>query len=443
MNRAEQNHVTLKQSVTTLETMAIVVGMIIGSGIFLKPGIVLKDAGSEGMSLLAWVAGGLITLASALSIAEIAAEIPKSGGLYTYMAEIYGDRMAFLLGWVQAVISYPASVAAQAIAFATYCAYFLPMNGLQQKFLGVGALVFVLIMNILSTKCGGVIQVLATIGKLIPVAAIILFGLIAAPSASASPVQQAAVQGSGFGIAILGTLWAYDGWIGVTNMAGEVKNPAKVLPKVICGGVIFVIAVYAAFNFAIFRVLPQSTIISTETPGADAAQALFGKSGAAFLTAGIIISTFGALNGYLMTAARVPQVMGEKNRLPFAQVLGKVNPRFRTPANSLIFESVLAVIYIFSGSFNTLTDMLIFVLWIFFTMGVFGVFLLRRRSPEKRRAYSVPLYPVTPVVGIAGGAYILISTIIGDPIRSLIGIGITLVGLPIYSYMIRKKKTEP
>lgn len=438
----EQKNTTLKRSVTTLETMAIVVGMIIGSGIFLKPGIVLKDAGSEGMSLLAWIAGGLITLASALSIAEIAADIPKSGGLYTYMAEIYGDRMAFLLGWVQAIISYPASVAAQAIAFATYSAYFIPMNELQQKFLGVGVLVFILVMNVISTKCGGVIQVLATIGKLIPVAAIILFGLMAGFSPSASSAQQTAMQGSGFGMAILGTLWAYDGWIGVTNMAGEVKNPAKVLPKVICGGVIFVIAVYAAFNFAIFRVLPQGTIVASATPGADAAQALFGKSGAAFLTAGIIISTFGALNGYLMTAARVPQVMGEKNQLPFAQVLGKISPKFRTPANALIFQSVLAVIYIFSGTFNTLTDMLVFVLWIFFTMGVFGVFLLRRRSPEKQRTYRVPLYPVTPIIGIAGGAYILVSTVMGDPLRSVIGIGITLVGLPIYSVMMRRRKTE-
>lgn len=419
--------------------MAIVVGMIIGSGIFLKPGIVLNNAGSEGMSLLAWIAGGLITLASALSIAEIASDIPKSGGLYTYMAEIYDDRTAFLLGWVQAVISYPASIAAQAIAFATYSAFFIPMSDLQQKFFGVGALAFLLLMNIISTKCGGVIQVAATVGKLIPVAAIIVFGLMAGFSPSASPAQQTAVQGTGFGMAILGTLWAYDGWIGVTNMAGEVKNPAKVLPKVICGGVIFVIVVYAAFNFAVFRVLPQSAIVASKTPGADAAQALFGKSGGAFLTAGIIISTFGALNGYLMTAARVPQVMGEKNQLPFAQVLGRISPRFRTPANALIFQSVLAVIYIFSGTFNTLTDMLVFVLWIFFTMGVFGLFLLRRRAPKKEGTYRVPLYPVTPIIGIAGGAYILVSTVIGDPVRSLIGIGITLIGFPIYALMTRRQ----
>ncbi len=442
MENEAQKNTGMKRSVTALETMAIVVGMIIGSGIFLKPGIVLKDAGSEGMSLLAWIVGGLITLASALSIAEIASGIPKSGGLYTYMAEIYGKRTAFLLGWVQAVISYPASVAAQAIAFATYSAYFLPINDLEQKFLGVGVLAFILIMNIISTKCGGVIQVLATIGKLVPVAAIIVFGLISGPVAQGAGTAQTAAQGTGFGMAILGTLWAYDGWIGVTNMAGEVKNPAKVLPKVIFGGVAFVIVVYAAFNFAVFRALPQSAIIASKTPGADAAQALFGKSGAAFLTAGIIVSTFGALNGYLMTAARVPQVMGEQGQLPFANVLAKVSPKFRTPANALIFQSILAVVYIFSGTFNTLTDLLVFVLWIFFTMGVFGLFLLRRRSQPKKGTYRVPLYPLTPAVGIAGGVYILVSTVLGDPVRSLIGIGITLLGVPIYALMMRRQKQK-
>lgn len=442
MENEAQKNTGMKRSVTALETMAIVVGMIIGSGIFLKPGIVLKDAGSEGMSLLAWIVGGLITLASALSIAEIASGIPKSGGLYTYMAEIYGKRTAFLLGWVQAVISYPASVAAQAIAFATYSAYFLPINDLEQKFLGVGVLAFILIMNIISTKCGGVIQVLATIGKLVPVAAIIVFGLISGPVAQGAGAPQTAAQGTGFGMAILGTLWAYDGWIGVTNMAGEVKNPAKVLPKVIFGGVAFVIVVYAAFNFAVFRALPQSAIIASKTPGADAAQALFGKSGAAFLTAGIIVSTFGALNGYLMTAARVPQVMGEQGQLPFANVLAKVSPKFRTPANALIFQSILAVVYIFSGTFNTLTDLLVFVLWIFFTMGVFGLFLLRRRSKPKDGTYRVPLYPLTPAVGIAGGVYILVSTVLGDPVRSLIGIGITLLGVPIYALMMHRQKQK-
>ncbi|MDO3410364.1 amino acid permease [Saccharibacillus sp. CPCC 101409] len=428
----------LKKSVTFLEAMAIVVGMIIGSGIFLKPGIVLSSAGSPLLSILAWTAGGVITLAAALSIAEIAAAIPRSGGLYAYMEELYGETTGFLLGWVQAVISYPASVAALAIAFASYSGYFLPMNGAQQKGLAIGILLFILAMNALSTKYGGIIQLLATAGKLIPVVGIVGFGLLSGTQPGFAGVSGSAAGAAGFGAAILGTLWAYDGWIGVTNMAGEMKNPAKTLPKVILIGVSFVIVVYVLFNLAIFRALPFEAIVSSPTPGADAAKALLGSGGGAFITAGIIVSVLGALNGYLMTAARVPQAMGERGSLPFSGALRRIHPRFGTPANALIFQAALAIVYIFSGTFNTLTDLLVFVLWIFFTAGVFGVFILRRRVGTEAGRYRVPLYPLTPIVGIAGGLYILVSTLTDSPTRSLIGIGITLIGLPVFYAMKRR-----
>ncbi len=313
------------------------------------------------------------------------------------------------------------------------------MNDFQQKLLAVAVLVFILFMNILSTKYGGVIQTLATIGKLIPIVAIIAFGLASNIAPGFSGVALSAAGSSGFGMAILGTLWAYDGWISVTNVAGELKDPVKTLPKVISFGVVFVIFVYVIFNLAIFKVLPASTIAASATPGADAAKAIFGNGGGAFLTAGIMVSVFGALNGYLMTGARVPQVMGEKRQFPFSNVLGRIHPKLQTPANALIFQSLLAVIYIFSGTFNTLTDLLIFVLWIFFTMGVFGVFILRKKSPSKKGNYRVPFYPITPVLGIVGGLYILISTVIADPVRSLVGIGITLIGLPVFLYLKKAK----
>lgn len=430
---------TLKKNITFVEAMAIVVGMIIGSGIFLKPGIVLQSAGSPLMAILAWVTGGVITLASALTIAEIAAAIPKAGGLYTYLSELYGEIFGFLLGWVQTIISYPASVAAQTIAFATYANFFIPMNNVQQKILAVSVLAFILLMNVLATKFGGIIQTVATIGKLIPVAAIIIFGLASNSSPGFSSVN-AAANSTGFGAAILGTLWAYDGWISVTNMAGELKNPTKDLPRVISLGLIFVIAVYAVFNIAIFKTLPLEQIISSKTPAADAAVEMFGNKGGIFITAGIMVSVFGALNGYLMTGSRVPFVMAEKNQLPYSNVISKIHPKFNTPANSLIIQSLIAVVYILSGTFNTLTDLLIFVLWIFFTMGVYGVFILRKKYPQEKGLYKVPLYPITPIVGIIGGAYILINTVMDTPVNSLIGIGITLLGLPVYYYINKNNK---
>lgn len=429
-----------RRSVGFLQGLAIVVGMIIGSGIFLKPSIVLGDAGSPMLALIAWVLGGVVTLCSALSIAEIASNIPRAGGLYTYLEELYGEKVGFLLGWVQSVISYPASVAAQAIAFATYSAYFIPMTAWQQRFLALGVLALLLVLNILSTRCGGVIQVVATMGKLIPVVAILGVGLFSgvAPGASGLSGELIGQGGGGIGAAILGTLWAYDGWIGVTNMAAEMKNPKKNLPKVISIGIIFVIVIYAAFNIVLFNALPADQLAASDTPGADAAVALFGQGGATFLTIGIMISVFGALNGYLMTAARVPQAMAERRQLPLSSVLGKLHPKFGTPANALIMQALLAVVYILSGSFNFLTDLLIFVLWIFFTLGVFGVFLMRHRGLSRRKNYRVPLYPVTPIIGIAGSLFILGSTVIDAPGRSLLGLGVTLLGLPIY-YLLKKK----
>jgi Amino acid transporters len=428
---------SLKKTITFIEAMALVIGSIIGSGIFLKPSIVFNNAGSPTMGLLAWIAGGIITLASALTIAEIASSIPKTGGLYVYLEELYGDTWGFLLGWVQTVISYPASGAALAIAFSTYATFFIPMSGLQQKLLSAAVLVFVIIMNIIATKFGGVIQTVATAGKLVPIAAIIIFGLINGGAHDFRSVQ-VVTEGAGFGAAILGTLWAYDGWIGVTNIAGELKNPAKEMPKAIIYGVTMVIVIYVLINVALLNILPIENIVGSSTPASDAAIVLFGKGGAAFITAGIIVSVFGAMNGYLLTGARIPLAMGQRRQLPYSEKLAGVHKRFGTPANALLLECIFAIIYIFTGTFNTLTDLLVFVLWIFFVMGVFGIFILRKKVPAEKRTYKVPLYPVTPIIGIIGGIYILYSTIASAPLNSFIGIAITLAGLPVFYYLKRR-----
>lgn len=429
---------SLKKSITYLEAVALVIGVIIGSGIFLKPGKVFAAAGSPLMGLAAWVIGGIITLASALTIAEIAAAIPKTGGLYTYLEELYGEVWGFLLGWVQTVITYPAAGAALAIAFTTYSTYFIPMTEVQQKLLAVFVIAFVILMNVLATKFGGIIQTVSTIGKLVPIVVIIAFGLIGGQTHdfSAMPVM---TQGAGLGAAILGTLWAYDGWIGVTNIAGELKDPAKEMPKAIILGVLVCIAVYVLINVALLNVSSVETLIASKTPASDVATVLLGSGGAAFVTAGIMVSVFGAMNGYLLTGARVPLAMADRKQLPFSSTLGAIHKDFSTPANALIVEGVLAVLYVFSGTFNTLTDLLVFVLWIFFTLGVFGVFILRKRVSADQRPYKVPLYPLTPIVGIIGGVFILYSTILDQPVNSLFGIAITLIGLPVF-YGLRQRK---
>lgn len=432
----------LKKSVTTIEAFAIVVGTIIGSGVFMKPSIVLTNAGSPMMSLMAWVVGGIVTLASALTIAEIATAIPKTGGLYVYLEELFGEVWGFLLGWVQTVITYPASAAALAIVFSTQALFFVPqLTSMQQKLLSIFILLFVIIMNIIATKCGGIIQTIATIGKLVPIVSIIVFGLIngnIGQSASSAVVTlPAGAVSLGFGGAILGTLWAYDGWIGVTNMAGELKRPARQIPLSIIVGVVTVIAAYLLINTAIFSVMTPDAIVATKTPASDAAVILFGTGGASFITAGIMISVFGTMNGYLMTGARIPFAMGERGQLPFSRHLASLHPRLGTPMISLFIMCFFAIIYILTGTFDLLTDLLVFVLWIFFTLGVYGIFVLRKKK-SYISTYKVPFYPIVPLIGILGGVYIIYSTIATQLMNSLIGIGITLLGLPIYFYLKKK-----
>ena len=415
--------------------------MVIGSGIFFKPSIVFKNAGSPTMGILAWVAGGIVTMASGLTIAEIAAAIPKTGGIFIYLKELYGEKWAFLFGWVQTVIYVPGAAAALAIVLATQATNFVPMSPIQQKLFAILMLLTITTVNVLSTKLASKIQFVATVAKLIPIFIIIALGLIKGTAHSFSLPVGTAAAGAGFGAAMLGTLWAYDGWVGVSNIAGELKNPKKDIPKSIILGIIVIIAVYVLFNLAIINVVPITAVISSNKIASDVATILFGKYGSLFITAGILISIFGTLNGYLMTGVRIPFAMAQDKLLPFDKFLGKVNQKYQTPLNAFIFEAVLASLYVFSGSFDTLTDLVIFVLWIFFTMAVAGIFILRTKHKDLERPYKVPFYPIVPLIGIIGGIYILVSTLLTDTSKALAGLAITLIGLPVY-WCITKKKQQ-
>jgi APA family basic amino acid/polyamine antiporter len=412
--------------------------MVIGSGIFFKPSIVFRNAGSPTMGILAWVAGGIITMASGLTIAEIATAIPKTGGIFVYLKELYGEKWAFLFGWVQTVIYVPGASAALAIILATQATNFIPMSPMEQKLFAILMLITITTANVLSTKLASKIQFAATIAKLIPIFIIIALGLIKGTAHSFSLPLGDVAAGAGFGAAMLGTLWAYDGWVGVCNIAGELKNPKKDIPKSIILGVTVIMTVYILFNLAIINIVPITDVIKSNKVASDAATILFGKSGSLFITAGILISIFGALNGYLMTGVRIPFAMAQDKLLPFDKFLGKVNEKYQTPLNAFIFETGLACLYVFSGSFDTLTNLVVFVLWIFFTMAVAGIFILRTKHKDLERPYKVPFYPIVPLIGVIGGIYILVSTLLTDTSNALIGLAITLIGLPVY-WHIKKK----
>lgn len=437
--KMEQSSTKLKKELGLLASITIVIGMVIGSGIFFKPAIVFKNAGSPIMGIMAWVIGGLITVASGLTIAEIAVAIPKTGGVFIYLKELYGEKWAFLFGWVQTVVYVPGSVAAQAIILATQLTSFIDLNHTQQQLLAIFFLFFIAAMNIISTKLGGKIQVVATIAKLIPIAVIIVLGFMngTAKGIVLNTGGQSAFKG--LGAAILGTLWAYDGWVSIGNMAGELKNPKKDLPRSIILGLSLVIVVYTLINIALIKIMPVDAIINSSKPASDAATVLFGSVGAKFISAGIAISIFGALNGYMMTGVRIPFAMAQDKQLPFSDALGSVNKKLQTPINSFILVVVLASLYVLSGSFNTLTDLVMFILWIFFTMAIAGIFILRRKFKHIKTSYRVPLYPVVPLIGIIGSIYIIVSTLITNISYAVFGTVITLLGLPVYYYLKNKK----
>lgn len=428
----------LKKQLGLFDAMTIVIGMVIGSGIFFKPSIVFRNAGSPTLGILAWVVGGIITIASGLTVSEIAAAIPKTGGVFIYLKELYGERWAFLFGWVQTLVYGPGSLAALAIVLATQTTAFIPLTRTQQKLLAIVFLIFVMTLNIISTKLGSKIQGIVTVAKLMPIIIIILLGFTKGTVEAVSYTSSKSITIAGFGAAILGTLWAYDGWIAVGNMAGELKNPRKDLPKSIILGLSITIVVYVLINFALIKIIPVEAIINSNKPASDAAIVLFGKSGAKFISAGILISIFGALNGYMMTGVRVPFAMAQEKALPFSGYFGKVSS-LGTPRNAFVFEVLLACLYVLSGSFDTLTDLVMFVLWIFYTMTVAGIFILRSKFKHIEGSYKVPLYPIIPLIGILGSLYIIISTLFSNPFYAIYGTVITLLGLPVYYYLIKKR----
>lgn len=434
---------TLKKQIGLPEALTMVIGVVIGSGIFFKASTVFSNAGTPALGILAWIVGGIITAASALTVAEIATAIPKTGGMFVYLKELYSEKWAFLYGWVQTLIYVPGVAAALSIVFTTNAGHFIDMTDSQKKFMAIGILLFIMLINIISTKLGSKVQLVSTIAKLVPIFVIIIFGLINGKAHGFSfdmISDNSTVSLAGFGAAMLGTLWAYDGWVSVGNMAGELNNPKRDLPKSIIIGLLVIIVVYILVNLAIINVIPVSEVIASDRPASDAAVVLFGNVGADLITGGIMISIFGALNGYLITGVRIPFAMAQDKLFPFAKFFGKVNSKFETPLNVFLFEVFLAILYVLTGSFETLTNLAVFVMWIFFLMTVAGIFILRTKHENLDRPYTVPLYPIVPIIGIAGGIYIIISTIITSTAYALYGIGITLLGIPVYLIIKKQQK---
>ncbi|MFP5113041.1 APC family permease [Bacillaceae bacterium C204] len=436
----------LKKNIGFAVATSLVVGTVIGSGIFMKPGIVIASTGNSTLALWAWIIGGIITLASGLTIAEVSVKIPKTGGLYAYIEDVYGKFWGFLCGWVQTLIYGPAIMGALGLYFGSLVAALFGLSEKSNIIIGIITILFLVFMNLLGTQYGGLIQNISTIGKLIPIILIAAFGIFQG-DVSILNMDSGVTQSFSMGAAILATLWAYDGFMNVGYMAGEMKNPSKTLPSAIISGILIVIVAYLTVNIAILHVLPASKIVELGPNAAStAATILFGKMGGNLLTIGILISIFGCLNGKVLTFPRIPYAMAKDGFLPGAKALSSIHPKYKTPVGATLLQLVISVIMMLLANPDRLSDIAIFTVFAFYALSFAAVFILRKKGVQiNTKLYKVPLYPITPIVAILGALYIIGSTLIDKPLDALLSIVITLIGVPVYYYLNKnlKKQNKP
>ncbi|MFB7637990.1 APC family permease [Peribacillus butanolivorans] len=431
----------LKKTIGFWVGTSIVVGTVIGSGIFMKPGDVLELSGNSTMALLAWLIGGLITLASGLTIAEVSTRIPKTGGLYVYLEEVYGKVWGFLCGWVQTLVYGPAVMGALSLYFGLLVVGLFNISTDYTLFIGILTIVFLAGMNLLGTKYGGMIQALSTVGKLIPIIFIAVFGITQGEMPVFNIDSESSMKISMAG-AILATLWAYDGWMNVGFMAGEMKNPQKNLPRAIITGILVVMVAYLAVNLAMLHVLGAEGIIANGTNAANvAATLLFGELGGKLIAIGILVSIFGCLNGKLLTFPRITLAMADNKMMPGHKQISKISPKFKTPINATILQVVIAIIMMVVTNPDKLTNMAIFSVFSFYGLAFFAVFILRKKDPDAR-TYKVPFYPLVPIIAIAGAVYIVVSTLIDTPLDALYSVIIVIVGMPVYWLLTKNERNE-
>ncbi len=433
----------LQKNIGFLAALSTVVGVVIGSGVFFKPqAIYTATNGAPGLGIIAWVLGGLITIAGGLTATEVSAAIPRTGGMMIYIEEVYGKSLGFLTGWMQTVLFFPGTIAACAVIFAQQASELLGSTSDNMKLvlpIAIGIILLTAILNTIGSSFGGYIQTIATVGKLVPLILIIIFGFIKGSSTEIfNPLVGEGVNTiTTLGQVLIATLFAYDGWINVGAIAGEMKNPGKDLPKAIVGGLSLVMAVYLAINIAYLWVVPASELANVTSPASLVATKVFGDIGGKVISIGILISVFGTLNGYLLTGPRVAYALSKDGLLPGSKVLSKVN-KGSSPYNAIFLIAIIASIYALTGQFNLLSDLTVFAVWVFYVLTFIGVILLRKRKPDLKRPYKVPLYPVIPLIAILGGSFVVINQLFTSPVISLGGIIITLIGFPIYKYMNKK-----
>jgi basic amino acid/polyamine antiporter, APA family len=414
---------------------ALLVGSVIGSGIFVVPSLIAQRVPEPGLVIGIWIFSGLLVLCGALTLAELGAMLPQSGGLYVYMREAYGPFWAFLYGWTIMLVAIPASIAALTSAFLLYLKLFVPMTLWTEKAVGIGILAGLALVNARGAKQGAGVQNLFTVLKVAGLVALIGLAFVTHHGESSNflPLLPDRFSGSllsAVGLAMISTLFAYDGWQFVSFVAGEIRDPRRNIPRSIILGVVIVIVVYVSASLAYIFVLGQPRIAASERVAADAMSAMIGPAGATMISFTILCSTFGAISANVLAGPRVFFAMG-RDGLLFSQ-LARIHPRHETPATAIWALALWAGLLTLTGGYEHLITMSGFANWIFFTMVVLSVVVLRRTRPTWDRPYRVLGYPFTVMVFVLVSSAFVVNTLVGAPRSSLMGLGLLLLGVPFY-----------
>ena len=424
----------LRRTLSQRDLVFIVVGTTIGSGIFLTPGNVLRSAGSGGVALSVWAIGGVLSLLGALTFAELGAAKPDAGGLYVFLRDAFGAALAFLFGWTMLLVIGSGSLATLAAAFPRYVEAFVALPAWGEQAISVLMIVAVAAINIRGTRQSADVQGLATILKVVVLVglALILVTLGGAQRTGGTfwPETFSLSTVTAGVTAMIGVLWAYEGWQYVTFSAGETVDPQRTFGRGIVIGTLMLIGIYVFANVGYISALGVDGVAESRRVASDAASVVIGPWAAAVLAVVILISIFSASNGLVLTLPRLFFAMA-KDRLFFGK-LAQVHPAFGTPAPAIVVTAIWSSVLVLSGTFETLLTYVVFMSWVWFALAALSIFWYRRHKPDMPRPFRTPGYPLTPALFILAALVIVVNTVMAQPRQSLIGLAITLAGIPAY-----------
>jgi APA family basic amino acid/polyamine antiporter len=431
-----------KRELGLWDTVMVVIGNTIGSGIFIAPAViaVTLNSNSGSVVLLVWLVGGLMMFTGALSYSELGALMPRAGGHYVFLKEGFGNMAAFLYGWTIFLVIASGSIAFVAITFVTYLSFFVPMGAVLIKVIAIVTIVILTYVNYIGIKPGSFVLNLFTAFKVIALFALIAVGLILSPPHKENFLPLAGGNtgidlrfASTFLLALVSALFTYGGWYNVGFVAGEIKNPRRNLPLALLVGTIVVVLIYVLTNYVYANVLSVSAMAGSKFVASDTMVSLLGKAGGGMVSVLVMVSSFGITNAIIMVSPRVYYAMSRDGL--FFQALSRVHPTYKTPSVSLILQGVWAcVIVMVSETFGQIMNYVVFMDWLFLGLAIYCIFLFRKKYPDAARPYKVWGYPVTPILFILLSAVVVANTLLRAPLESGIGVVIVLSGAPAYFY---------